>query len=139
MYSIHLSSPNASFQSSLEDTLSGINVRIQENSPYQLIISDYKLKQTQPSIIIANAPATVTYSLSLTAQLKYKQKQIASKKFSSSQSLIQNINSLNAQPANASLIIQFQNDIIEQIYLWLGSNAVRKTWRRDDANKITRT
>jgi len=133
MNSINITSNNSSLRSALQDTFNSIQVKSSMHSPYQLDISNYNLRQSNPSIVIQGAPVTVTYSLTVTAQLSQQHKTLATKTFSSSQSIIQNINSLQVSRPKPSLILQFQNDIVEQIYLWLSSQSVKQQLRSTNA------
>ncbi len=134
MNSIAIESPNSNFAAQLEDTFNSIHIQPNHTSPYQLVVTHYQLDQSSPEIITADAPATVTYSLTVTVELHLHHKMIASHNFSSSQVVIQNMNSLQARKAAPTLILQFHNDIIQQIYLWLSSNQIKQDVNQTHAN-----
>ena len=126
LHTLHIVSFNDQMGSSLRDTFSSMGVRLSKNSPYSLQITDYHLSKSQATSVITGVPSTASYTLSVSIALQHQQQIITSTSFSSSQSITLNSTSLNAPPPSASLVTQFQNDIIEEIYLWLTTTQVKE-------------
>ena len=123
---LNIQSENKQISDALKGAFSSMGIRITTHSPYTLLISNYTLSQSQATALIAGMPSTASYSLRLTASLLFNHKEIASNSFSSSQSITLNSNALHVSKPTASLITQFYNDIIENLYLWLTTSNVKK-------------